>query len=55
MLPVPSTGKANESITIIFSPSIFPNNMPITSNVPPERACITNFNKAKAEILHRLK
>jgi len=36
-----STGKAKESITIMVSPSIFPCSKPMTSKVPPERACIT--------------
>ena len=54
-IPVPSVDKTNEPIAIIFSPSIFPNNKPMTSNVPSKRAGITNFNKAKADIVHRLK
>lgn len=34
---------------------VLPKSNPITSRVPPERACITIFNKARADILISLK
>ena len=57
---VPSTGSAYASITMNVGPrgsdgSILPCISPITSSEPPDRACITIFTSAIAEIRTCLK
>ena len=60
LVSVPSPGSAKTSITIIVGPressgSIFPVMSPITSLLPPPRACITIFTSASAETFTCLK
>ena len=38
---VPSTGNANASMTTIVLPITLPCMRPMTSRLPPDRACIT--------------
>ena len=55
LVSVPSTGKRNASVTMNVSPIILPCIRPMTSMEPPERACMTIFRRATADMRMFLK